>query len=138
MTQIKVLVIPAGTALPVRQEFIDDGPDDALNTALVKLIFGEHVSDWFQPVGYAGFNRTMLAFDEVAGDRDDREGHINPRASELWNHLAAQRGSALTYTDEEPLLGTFVALGRGTGSVMDDLFTDISDEVACFRFKAGA
>ena len=37
------------------------------------------------------------------------------------------------------LLGTFVAVGHGTGSVTDaDAFTDIADEIAYYRFKAGA
>lgn len=134
MKQIKVLVIPASLAEPVRVEAVDAGEDDYdLDEALSRIITG-HPD---RPIGSAGFNRTMLAFDEVAGDYDHREEIINPRANELWNDLAAKRGSALSYAaDEEPLYGTFVAVGRGDGSAdAPEVSTDVSEEIINFPFK---
>lgn len=132
--KIKVLVIPVDG--PVRQEFI---VADEAEEGLSRIIFGPGVTDG--PVGYAGFGRTMLAFDEIAGDRDNVGQNANPRANELWNHLAAQRQlPAFVYaTDDEPVYGTFVAMGHGLGSrTDDDTLTDISDEIAYYQFKEGA
>ena len=135
MKQIKVLVIPAAVSEPVRVETVNAGDDDYdLDEAVSRIITG-HPD---RPIGSAGFNRTMLMFDEVAGDYDHRDEIINPRANELWNDLAAKRGSALSYAaDEEPLYGTFVAVGRGNGSAeYPETSADVSEEIVNFPFRS--
>jgi hypothetical protein len=133
MKTIKALVIPHPVNEPVFEVDVPADPEE-LDAKCSGLIFG-HLNG---TVGAAGFGPTMLFFDETAGDRDDRDDTINPRANELWDYLAARRGSALTHTaDDEPLYGTFIAVGHGTGSVTDDdSMTDVSEEIVRFPFRS--
>lgn len=125
MKQIKALVIPYDTAQPVYTLGL---PADKLDEAVSFLIFGRDDG----PVGTGRWTatRTVLAFDETAGDRDDRDEIINPRANQLWDHLQGKAHPA----DEEVLYGHFIAYGFDINTREP---ADVRDAIADFRFEAG-
>lgn len=124
MKQIKALVIPYDISQPVYQLHL---PAENLDEAVSFLIFGRDDG----PVGSGRWTatRTELAFDETAGDRDDRDEIINPRATELWNHLQGDVPPA----DDEAMLGHFIAYGFDVNTGEP---ADVRDAIAYFRFSA--